>query len=72
MKGMKGMKECLVFVSGGRWEGRLRALRSEELRVEGLPTFLFFRGGKQVYRLDGAPPPGELEKLVAQHLGVQV
>ena len=46
-------------------------LRSSQLRVEGLPTLIFVRGGQEVYRLEGMPnEPSALEALVEQHLGV--
>ncbi len=44
---------------------------SSQLRVEGLPTLIFVRGGQEVYRLEGMPnEPSALEALVEQHLGV--
>ena len=44
---------------------------SSALRVNGLPTLLFIKDGKEVYRLEGVPGGGAaLEALVSQHLGV--
>lgn len=46
---------------------------STELRVAGLPTLIFVRGGEEVYRLEGAPQNvADLEALVSQHLGVEL
>ena len=42
---------------------------STELRVQGLPTLLFYREGQEVYRLEGAPQnPAALRQLVREHL----
>jgi thioredoxin-like negative regulator of GroEL len=60
--------------------GRLRVAKldsdaeselSSELRVQGLPTLLFYLGGREVHRLEGAPPSAAaLGQLVKEHLGV--
>ena len=45
---------------------------STELRVQGLPTLIFVRDGKEVHRLEGVPGnAGALEALAREHLGVQ-
>ncbi len=39
-------------------------------RIRGIPTLLFFNGGKVVYEQTGAIPYGTLKKLVQHHFGV--
>ena len=40
-----------------------------QLSVQGLPTLVFFRGGSEVFRLEGVPSTkGALEALARQHL----
>ncbi len=44
---------------------------STELGVQGLPTILFMREGREVYRLEGAPPNSQaIGALIAEHCGV--
>ena len=44
---------------------------STELRVAGLPTVLFYRGGREVHRLEGMPPGNDaIMELAREHLGV--
>ena len=46
---------------------------STTLRVQGLPTLIFYRGGKEVKRVEGVPGGKDaLEALVSEHLGVEV
>ena len=46
---------------------------SSELRVQGLPTLIFFKDGREVHRLEGVPPGvGALEQLVLDHMGVGI
>ena len=44
---------------------------SSELGVQGLPTVIFYAGGREVHRLEGMPPgKGALAELARQYLGV--
>ena len=44
---------------------------STKLRVAGLPTVIFYKGGQEVHRLEGVPPAaGGLRNLARLHLGV--
>ena len=46
---------------------------STELRVAGLPTLIFFRGGREVHRLEGVPGnAAALEALIGEHLGLEL
>ena len=45
---------------------------SSELNVQGLPTLLFLKEGKEVHRVVGAPPQHELEDLAREHLGIGI
>ena len=46
---------------------------STELKVAGLPTLIFVKGGEEVHRLEGVPgSEAALAGLVSQYLGVQV
>ena len=46
---------------------------STELKVAGLPTLIFVKGGEEVHRLEGVPGnEAALAGLVSQYLGVQV
>ena len=45
---------------------------ASELRVQGLPTILFFRNGREVSRVEGVPNGKDaLEKLVREHLALE-
>ena len=51
----------------------LESEMSTTLRVQGLPTLIFYRGGKEVKRVEGVPGGKDaLEALVSEHLGVEV
>lgn len=51
----------------------LESEMSTTLRVQGLPTLIFYRGGKEVKRVEGVPGGKDaLEALVSEHLGVEL
>ena len=46
-----------------------RSELSTELGVQGLPTLLLFREGREVHRMEGVLGKRELGQLLSEHLG---
>ena len=54
-------------------DSELDPLLPSELNIRGLPTVLFVRDGREVYRLEGLPShAGHLEALAREHLDLSI
>jgi thioredoxin 1 len=71
----------IVQQIAGEYTGKLKVLKvnidsnqaaAAQFRVQGVPTFILFNKGKQVWRQSGAMPANHLSQIVQQALNSNV
>lgn len=71
----------IVQQVAGEFSGKVRVLKvnvdtnqaaASQYRVQGVPTFILFKNGKQVWRQSGAMPANHLTQIITQALNSKV